>query len=106
MAAADAPNGGRPPTEEEEKEEEEEALAAESIRARREAEGGVDEFLVRWKKRTWEDDTWVTRERLDDEIVEPFMQREQREAARKQAQQAAKPEAPAGKKRGISFMRF
>ena len=87
--------------------EEEEALEAESIRARRETseEGGEETFLVRWKGCTWEDDTWVPRSEIDEDIVSRFLAKEE---ARKRSAPPEAPPRPAGKgkKKGASFVRF
>ena len=99
-----------PADDEEEMEEEEDGEKAaarrdvDSLRARRVNADGQEEFRVRWKGLTWEDDTWEPRDALAMEHIDRFLIME---AAQKRAN-PAKEEAPAKKKKakGSSFVRF
>jgi hypothetical protein len=97
--AEEMPEGG-------EEEEEEEEREVDSLRARRETADGTEEFRVRWKGCTWEEDTWRPRESLGDEHIERFLRMEaaQKRVAELEAQsrQGKKQKA----KKGSSFVRF
>ena len=99
------PEDGGAEEEGEEAEAEDEAAAreVESIRARRETAEGEEEFRVRWRRCTWEEDSWVPRERIPSPVVSRFLEQEE---ARKRAIKPEPDDKPASKKkRGASFVR-
>ena len=92
--------------EEAEEEEQEETRVADSLRAKRTAADGTVEFRVRWKRATWEEDTWVAQDKLDEVMVTTFLAAEEVRAAERARTASKKPDAHAGKRKGSSFVRF
>ena len=59
------------------------AQVAESISAKRVSESGGEEYRVRWKGCTWEEDSWEPAATLGELLVADFEAREARREARR-----------------------
>jgi len=82
------------------------ARVGESIRAKRVAEAGGEEYLMRWKKCTWEEDSWEpSASVLDEALITDFEAREERREALL-AKSAKGKTQKAAKRKGSSFLRF